>query len=297
MFCSEAILVLHEGASAYVPRTRLWLSRLNSSCGSLRTYPVLRLRHHAYDALAATDVRLRLPAHLAGAFGAEELRGSELGARWRQVLEQQESLLARLGEARSTSALLEVLAGENGERWRPVAEELEEARHLLRATGAGVRERVRKLREIRSAERRARRRRAELEARSGELRAREQETGDPGPRQALRQLIGVMTDEIRCREARRAELRQEIAELARKAPTRAARERISGIGRQAELSRLELAQRALLVRHMEIGDRRPTGWWFSVVDPTGAWFEEAVRRAELYLQDLTSAPEANDTGH
>jgi len=297
MFCGEAVLVLHEGASAYVPRTRLWLSRLNSSCGSLRTYPILRLRQRAYDALAACPTRLRLPAHLAEAFGAEEIEGREFGARWRTVLAEQEQLLARLGGARSVGALLEVIAGEDGERWRPIVEELREAQQALRGTGAEIRERRRRLQEIRAAERRARRRRAELEARSGELRAREQETGDPEPRQALRQLIGVMTDEIRCREARRGELRAEIAALAGGGPAQAARRRIGEIGAAAEGARLSLARRALLIRHMEIGDRRPTAWWFSVVDPTGEWFAEAARRAEVYLQDLMAAPVETETGH
>jgi len=297
MFCSEAILVLHEGASAYVPRTRLWLSRLNSSCGSLRTYPILRLRQHAYDALSAAQTPLRLPEHLAAAFGKPQVSAAEFGRRWQAVLGEQERLLERLSQARSVSALLAIVAEQNGGPWREVAADLEAARELLRETGAQIRERLTKLADIRCAERRARRRRAEVEKRSGELRAREQEGGDPEAREALRQLLGVMSDEIRCREARRAELRQEIADLAHSPRVRAARERIGEITAQAERERLTLARRALLVRHMEVGDRRPTSWWFGVVDPSGAWFEEAVRRAEVYLQDLASAPDNDTTGH
>jgi hypothetical protein len=106
-----------------------------------------------------------------------------------------------------------------------------------------------------------------------------------------------MTDEIRCREARRGELRAEIAVLAGGGPAQSARRRIGEIGAAAEGARLSLARRALLIRHMEIGDRRPTAWWFSVVDPTGEWFAEAARRAEVYLQDLMAAPVETETGH
>jgi hypothetical protein len=297
MFCGEAILVLHEGASAYVPRTRLWLSRLNSSCGSLRTYPILRLRQHAYDALSAAKVALQLPEHLARAFGSPQLSAAEFGRRWQAVIQEQECLLKRLAQARSVSALLAIVAEQNGGSWRDIVSELGAARELLHETGAQIRERLTKLAEIRHAERRARRRRAEVERRSGELRAREREGADPEAREALRQLLGVMAEEIRCRESRRAELRQEIADLARSPEVQAARIRIAEIAAQAERERLALARRALLVRHMEIGDRRPTSWWFGVVDPSGAWFEEAVRRAEIYLQDLSSPPDNNNVGH
>ncbi|MBM3473687.1 MAG: hypothetical protein FJX75_10505 [Armatimonadetes bacterium] len=297
MFCGEAILVLHEGASAYVPRTRLWLSRLNSSCGSLRTYPILRLRQHAYDALSAAQATLRLPQHLAAAFDKPQISAAEFGRRWQSVIQEQECLLKRLAQARSVSALLAIIAEQNGGVWRDVAAELVAARELLSEAGAQIRARLGRLAEIRSAERRARRRRAEVEQRSGELRAREQEGGDPEAREALRQLLGVMSEEIRLRESRRAELRQEIADLAHSPPVQAARKRIAEIAAQAERERLALARRALLVRHMEIGDRRPTSWWFGVVDPSGAWFEEAVRRADVYLQDLSSPPDNNSVGH
>jgi len=296
MFCSEAVLVLHEGASAYVPRTRLWLSRLNNSCASLRTYPILRLKHHAYDALAAARVTFRLPSHLAQAFAAEQVTSEEFGRRWKTVLGEQEQLLQRLAQARSASALLSIVAEQNGGPWRETADELEQAREVLREAGARIRERLEKLADLRCAERRARGRRAELERRSGELRQEERQLDDPEPRRALRQLIGVIADEIACRQARRAELRREIAEITQTAPVQAARKRIAQITVQAERARLELARRALLVRHMEVGDRRPTSWWFKVVDPSGGWFEEAVRRAEVYLQDLTAAPEANGGG-
>jgi hypothetical protein len=297
MFCSEAILVLHEGASTYVPRTRLWLSRLNSSCGSLHTYPVLRLRHHAYDALAAAPVTFRLPEHLAGAFDRAEVTGEEFARRWQEVIREQECLLRRLGQARSPSALLAIVAEQQGAEWRAAAEAREAARETLRERGQSIAERLRALRELRVAERRARRRRAELERRSGELRHQELATGEPEPRQALRQLIAVIADEIESRRLRRAQLRHEIAELAGDPQVLDARMTIADITLRAERERLALARRALLTRHMELGDRRPTAWWFTVADPSGQWFAEATRRAELYLQDLTGTGSGTVSAH
>lgn len=296
MFCSEAILVLHEGASAYVPRTSLWLSRLNNSCGSLRTYPILRLRHHAYDALVGAKVIFRLPEHLAAAFGAQQVTAEEFGHRWKSVAHEQERLLKRLAQARSAAELLAVIAEQSGAKWGQVADDLASARQTLRTAGEQIEQIRQKLLAIRCAERRARRRRAELEARSGQLRRQELQSGDSEPRQALRRLISAITEDIRCRESRRAELRQEIADLANSPAVQSARKRIKEITEAAERERLALARRALLVRHMEVGDRRPTSWWFPVVDPSGAWFEEAVRRAEVYLEDLSSSGRHSEAG-
>ena len=298
MFCSEGILVLHEGASTYIPRTQLWLDRLNNSCGSIRTYPVLRLRHDAYDALAAVPVTLRLPEHLAEAFGKGELPAEEFGSRWRSVRDEQGCLLKRLRKATSLGSLLEIVTAEKGELWPSVAEELERHRETLREVGAEIDEHRERLAALRCEERRARGRRAELEEQSGELRRAEQASGAPEPRQALRTLIAVITGEIQQREQCREGIRREVAELASSERVAEARAAIARIALWAEQQRLAIARRALLTMHMELGNRRPTAWWFSVVDPSGQWFEEAVRLSEVWLEDLTvPPPEGALAGH
>ena len=290
MFCSEAVLVLHEGASAYVPRTRFWLQELNKQCASMRTFPILRLRHRAYDALAATNVTLRLPEHLAEAFGAAEIPSREFGQRWREVIAEQERLLERLRAATSLKSLLPVVADERGDDWGQIAGELAQARHTLRATGAAIEERRTELRGVVAAERKARARRAELERLSGGLRRKEKQTGDPEPRRKVRRDLAELAPRLAACEQQRADLRRQIRALTGGEQATAARRTIQSIGLQAEQERLALARRALLTRHMELGNRRPTGWWFSVADPSGEWFEEAARLAEAWLEDLRTPP-------
>ena len=286
MFCSEAILVLHEGASSYVPRTQLFLSRLNSSCGSIRTYPILRLRHRAYDALASSKVSFRLPDHLAEAFGSREITASEFGGRWRKVCEDQQNLIKRLRRARGPKALLDIIAEEMPDGWDTLADELESA---LREIGADIDHTRERLASLRESETRARGRRGELERRSGGLRREELDGADPEPRQALRTLISVIAGEVRQYRARRRELCAEITELAKSAVADDARATIARITREVEIKRMAIARRALLTTHMELGNRRPTGWWFSVADPSGDWFQEAVRLSEVWLEDLTNS--------
>jgi hypothetical protein len=286
MFCSEALLVLHEGASAYVPRTRQWLARLGERCASMRTYAILRLGHGAFDALSACPATLRLPEHLAQAFGAETISASEFGQRWRDVRRAEEDLLGRLGQARSAPALLEAVASAAPDGWARASRELASASRVLRDVGSRVEELRAHLARLRSTERQARYRRADLERRSGELRRAGQ------PREATRHKIALASEEIAGCQAEREPVRGEIAELSRGPAAQAARETIARLSLAAERARLILARRALLTRGLDVGNRRPTGWWFSIVDPSGEWFAEAVRRAEVWLDDLTRPPPA-----
>jgi len=286
MFCSEAVLVLHEGASAYAPRTQQWLSRVNVTCGSLRTMPILRLGHRAYDALTACDASLRLPEHLAAAFGAETLAAAEFGRRWREIRCQQNALLARLSRAASDRALLSVLAETAADDWARAAADLEGARRTLRDIGAQIEQHRERLSRLRAAERHARLNRANLKRQSGEARRREQETGDVEPREALREQIALVSASVERYREERTKRRAEMAKLSRGAEATAARERIAHLALAAERERLALARRALLVRHLELGNRRPTGWWFTVIDPSGKWFAEAAQVAEVWLEDL-----------
>jgi hypothetical protein len=290
MFCSEAILVLHEGASAYVPRTQFWLQELNKQCASMRTQPLLRLRHRAYDALAATKVTLSLPPHLAEAFGSARITGEELGRRWREVVAVQEKLLAQLRHATSLRALLQVLAEAKRDEWGEAAREVAMARQALREVGGAIQDHRAELARLQATERQSRARRAELERRSGQLRREEQETGEVAPRKALRQELAAAAAHVEACRQQRADLKQQIRGLARSPKAQEAREAIHRVGLQAEHERLALARRALLTRNLELGNRRPTAWWFAIVDPSGDWFSEATRLAEVWLEDLRALP-------
>jgi len=122
------------------------------------------------------------------------------------------------------------------------------------------------------------------------LRSQEKEIGDSSPRREVqRRLADLDTDVKRCEE-QRAQLRREIRAVTHADQALDARRAIERIDREAELERLGLARRALLTRNMELGNRRPTGWWFTIADPSGQWFREAIRLSEVWLEDLRSQP-------
>ncbi|MDH7569024.1 MAG: hypothetical protein QHJ73_05505, partial [Armatimonadota bacterium] len=93
MVTAEAILVFHEGGSAYVTRTARLMRTLWEEGVRVPLYPILRVRHHTWDALAGSGVCIRLPDHLAEAFDTPVLCGAELARRWRGVVAEQTDLL------------------------------------------------------------------------------------------------------------------------------------------------------------------------------------------------------------
>ncbi len=111
MIAQEFIPVFHQGASAYVEHTRELVAFLQKEGISLECHPILRLGHSAWDALGATRVHLRLPAHLAEAFGRTEIPAQDFSGRWRDVAQQQRNLLQSLAEARKPADLMAFLAG------------------------------------------------------------------------------------------------------------------------------------------------------------------------------------------
>ena len=133
MICAEAMLVFHEGGSAYVSRTATMLRRMAEQGVSLPLYPLLRVRHETWDALAGTGVCFRLPEHLAEAFGKPVISGTEFARRWRAVVAEEERLLADVAKQGSTRELLEFLSQHDGGEWRQRREAYARAHDLLLA--------------------------------------------------------------------------------------------------------------------------------------------------------------------
>ncbi len=81
-----APLALPFRGSLYMPASRRLADKLAAAGllpGELR--PVVRVRFHLLDRLRTLDVPIRLPEHLAAAFGAEEIAANDLAARWADV--------------------------------------------------------------------------------------------------------------------------------------------------------------------------------------------------------------------
>ncbi|MCX6377165.1 MAG: hypothetical protein NTU88_14230, partial [Armatimonadetes bacterium] len=118
MMASEFIFVLHEQASAYVPRCQKMASLMKERGVSLPSCPILRIGYHTWDALSACDATFNLPGHLAAAFGQGEITSTELADSWRAVVREQEELLGRLSRISDMDQLLTFLAEKQSSRSR-----------------------------------------------------------------------------------------------------------------------------------------------------------------------------------
>ena len=96
MLSAEFIFVFHEKASSYTDRTQKLNACLRANGIRLDLMPMLRLRLHAWDALSAADAELRLPPHLAQAFGQQTISTRDFSARWKDVCASEDALVDKL---------------------------------------------------------------------------------------------------------------------------------------------------------------------------------------------------------
>ena len=84
-----------------------------------------------------------------------------------------------------------------------------------------------------------------------------------------------------------AEFRRQRRLLERGPEAAAARARIAGIVREAQVARLDLVRDAYLtIEGLEHTQLRPTAWWLPLVDPTGAWFAAMAIGTKARLEIL-----------
>jgi hypothetical protein len=293
MLAREYVFVFHEGASGYVRHSRDLHRRLASGGIAMQFNPILRVRYEAWDALQVCCSWLRLPEPFQRAFGTEELCAPSFATRWRQVAEEQEGLLRRLGDLRRPIDLIRFLDREMGGSWRLLAEEylgLHDRLELLRRDIEEVR---RERRALYGELRAARRRRVEAERSKGEqFRARifEREAAleDLRERERLAREVDARVHDVAETENRIRTLRRRQDELARDEDVRRIHERRRRIELEAELKRLRLIRHAVIAsRGLRSADHRPSAWWFRLVCPDGLWFRETVETARCYLEPLT----------
>lgn len=250
MLAAEHILVFHEGASSYSPRTRRMLERFAEKRVPLPPLrPILRLRYAAWDALSVLGgedgspaaapsetapplssaapgaaVTFRLPEHLAQAFGRETIPAEEFAACWRCAVGREEKRLTELSELRTPRALLSYLSQNYQDGWAVRAAEYETARmHLLSVwdRAQAIQGRVYTLYDqIRALKTDAvaleREKGNDFRARIQPLRERIAATDDPDEAATLRQQITAFQEERRQRfdaeiESRRSQVRFALA--------------------------------------------------------------------------------------
>jgi len=309
MITSEFVFALNEGASPYVARTRDMVRHLRAAGIADRLNPVLRLRYPTWRSLRATDVRLRLNEDLAAAFGQRSIAAGDFAAQWRTVVRRQKRLLKALGRARSPQDLMELLSRHDHPEWLERRDAyLEANRRLLeiqakvnaeKAEANLLRERLRHLK----AE--ADRLQKERGRTSRAVKALQQDRAQPG---GSREEARAAARALRCREQELAVADRRLGEARRAiGETEARRQRLVAAYRaletgpdarevrkllkkletRAEAVRLVLASRAIRVgENLSHANRRPTAWWFPVVDPSGAWFQTVLEGTALALEEM-----------
>jgi len=315
MMASEFIFVLHEQASAYVPRCEKMADLMKQRGVALKFHPILRIAHHTWDSLSACDATFNLPGHLAAAFGQGEITSTEFADSWRATAHEQELLLGRLSRLMDTDQLLAFLAEHQGEPWperiqaymdayaavRELtnrAEPMKEESVRLRDLGHRIKQEIQQLEVEKGVHFRER-----VKPPRDEIDRLDLESGNASE-------IARLKDELRMQEDARAEsearisrkreeandahnrslaLKHEVRSIERGGEMVEARDALSLIEYEAELARLWLVRDAILVsKGLTYANHRPSAWWFLLADPELKWFDRLAETVELRFEEIES---------
>jgi hypothetical protein len=319
MLAAEFVMVFHEGASGYTPRTRQMMARLvarNIPLPELR--PILRLKYATWDALeavppvnGATDT-LRLPEHLAQSFCRETISFEEFSTCWQYARERETKRLRELEELHSPREILDYLARTQGDGWQAKQREYEAAsvRLLaLRDQALAIQGRIYTLydqvRRLKSEVVRIERAKGDdFRARIQPLRERLSNVGPGEATQIEARIAAMQSERATTFDAEIAERLQQVRfammtvrdlkiqrrQLEWGTEAVEARTTLRRIESEAERAKARLARNAIqAVYGLEHTDYRPSAWWFPLVDPSGAWFQRLAETAEYYEEPLTVA--------
>jgi hypothetical protein len=292
MLAREFVFVFHEGASGYVSRSREMHQALDRAGHALALNPILRVKYRAWDALQVSCSWLRLPEPFQWPFGAEEMCAPSFAQRWKQVGEEQEALISRLGVLKRPIDLIRLLEAEVGGSWSCLAREYEALHSELEGLKAKVDEFTAKRHGLYKAIKVLKSRRGELERQKGThfretVFEKEPTEADVAERDRLTQEIETTIREIEEAYLEVKSLMRQQRELAQSAEVLKVHDRRRMIELEAELKRLRLIRHAVIAsKGLQHANLRPSAWWFPLVCPDGLWFRETVDSAECYLEDI-----------
>jgi hypothetical protein len=315
MLAREFLFVMNEEGSPYVWRTRKMNHYLRAHGIQWDIHPILRLVYPTWDTIGGEHCEaIALPEHLAEVFGKREICTTEFAARWRNVVETQKKLLETIRQLSSPRELLEFLAQREGESWDTLREEYDRHLAALREMRQQAETIHRHIHSLYAQIEQWKREYQRIEIAKGEnyretikpLKERLWELAQRGVH-AGREVERIW-DEIRQYEEARKSFDRELqqrrewiaaarAEVARLKPQRQmlergeqnqrTRQRVKEIEWQAELRKMELVRRAILVADGLVHtNHRPTFWWIPLVDPSGGWFDRITQGTEIYLEEI-----------
>jgi hypothetical protein len=312
MLSAEFVMIFNETGSAYLPRTQQMLAAMRESGVRVRVNPLFRMRLRTWDSLSGCGLALRLPEHLAQAFGKPVLDCKEFSRRWRSAIKEQQRLLRELKSVPGACELVRYLGHDQHDIWFRRLRQCAEANALLlriqrqsdalrhkaldlRAHEDGAAAEIRMIETRRGRMNRERIRplkrkladlpanasageRAQLDAEYAEA---EREGG------ALLLSLEAKQKELRRFREKRGEIARRLRAIERGRKATSARRLLFAVERAAEKARLQLVRNALLFSEgLPHADLRPSAWWFPALDPTGRWFERVRRTATFRLERL-----------
>ncbi len=264
MLAREFVFVFNERGSPYLTRTAQMHGALRAAGVPLQVNPIVRLTYPTWDALGSAEcLSLRLPNHLACAFGEPTVCTDTFAKRWRSVVESQRALLARLASIRSPRALMALLAEREGESWQARLQEYEAIHARLAETVGAWAELLRRQAHALHAERRA-------------LIAEAQQH----PKR-----FAALAPRLRELKARIKRLNIERLRVASAPEAQALRERAYALECEAERARLELVRCAFLTSEgLPQTHARPAAWWMLLLSPQ--WFHACAESLHARLENL-----------
>lgn len=294
MLAQEFIFAFNEEGSLYVRHTRQMNDILAKQGIALDMRPILRMRYATWDSLRVGKSTLRLPEHLAAAFGRATITTPEFAAGWRQVVAEQKALCARLAALRKPRELLTYLKDNDPlVPWEEYRSGYAQASHQLLQLHRNADE---ILVRIKAANERLGSLRARSNALQQEMGAHFRATRDWTPeahakRKAWEEEKGVLQEAKREVRKEIRDLKIQLRHIERSPEATAARTERARIMLAAERARLRLIAHALLTTEgLPHTDHRPSAWWLPMVDASGGWFRQIVSTTQLYTEPLLSKP-------
>lgn len=315
MLCAEYIVVFHETASGYTDRTAHMNELLRKAGVSLPLFPIMRIGYDTWSALSSLgdDVKFDLPSHLKQAFdegGDTSTSAIQFANRWQEVIVDQHKLGHSLAGATSARSLLAFLADIDAKShcWqceRKKYNAQKEAVKLATSEFASMREERSTLKDEIHALRSQRNQlqlelgyhfRREIAPKIGGNVWNDEIPHDSIPpdiieaattRRELLVRLSEINELVANLVSRRHDLRKYIRDNENSADILEARKAVKTIVDLAETARLRLARQVYLVTEgLPHTSRRPSAWWFPLVDQKRRWFNTIANTMTARLEHM-----------
>jgi hypothetical protein len=315
MVAHEFMFVMNESSSPYISRTKQLHAFMQEHHIDWAVYPILRLRYAVWDSIGADCIWLRLPEHLAGTFGQQEVCTPSFARRWRAVVMEQQTLLSELSHTTRPRDLLCLLEERVGGSWAIQRKEYDQLQTYLQDIHGQVARIQEEMSWLYQQIKSLKAERAQTERMKGEhfrqylmplreqmwnLHARSVRTGAPvqelemlmsqhDPQRAeFDKRLRTIRDKIHSTWEHLRTLNEQRLSLERDSQTQQVRQRVRQIEREAELARMGLVRNAILTAGgLNLTNARPAWWWFYLLSPGGEWFRANAGKTEAYLDKLT----------